>query len=346
MASNQSCIATDDNLANGLTEVQTITIILLFSIVFLIIVGLVIGVSLQCTCCCVCCKSPKWRQITALLSTGVIVKLALIPGVEDEIARDGGSGGGTNRERSPHTNETDVESNTVRDTGSGGVEKVYLKVSSNRSGEKFEWYKFNKMFSILLFPGAVALVLAYTSVFITSLLELSEDCQDANSVNSPKNCYTDINNCPPLDCDLWKKLGQNSTLMLVCVSYTPNLFSPLERFVSLLAVQVALLSFYSCCCNRGCRVGTCCRYCCMSLCNLFFLVVLGAIITLVWTGIIPGLERNKAFVNMVVPFIHLLFVSLVESYILLVFVLILCTDKPKKMSPNGSIVSTGPTRQT
>ena len=320
MESNQSCIATDDNLANNLTIVQEITIGLLSLIVGLIILGVFIGVLLQCPCC-------KSSQTTALLSTGVIVKLALIPGVEDEIVRDVGSGGGTNR----------------------GVEKVYLKVSANCPGEKekFEWYKFNRMFSILLFPGAMVLVLAYASVFITSLLELSEDCQDANSVNSPKNCYTDISRCPPLNCDLWKELGQNSTT-LVCISYTPDLFNPLERFVSLLAVQVALLSFYSCCCNRGCSsrgcsirrcsINTCGRYCCMCVFNLVFLGVLGTIITLVWTESIPGLERNEAFVNMVIPFVHLLFVSLVESYILLVFVLILCYDKPKKMSPNGSIV--------
>ena len=247
------------------------------------------------------CKHNGVKRFLSVMFTGVITKLALIPGVEDDIA----------------TKE--------------GRTKVYFKVSAN-SPHQYEWYPFSTKYIILFLPAAMLLILAYISVFITSRWELSDDCKDTNIVNSTVTCFVEFGGCPPVDCALWRELRRNESL--ICIAFAPDLFNPLEKFVSLLAVQVTLLQLFSCIVNRGCPSGTTTRYCTMLVCNLVFAIPVVTLAVVFWTINMPRVERNKTFIGLVIPFLHLLIIMLAESLVLFFFALILC-DARKEGDPNA-----------
>ena len=225
-------------------------------------------------------RSKSAYKTMALMSIRVLTKLALIPDLEDECKGD----------------------------------FVYFKTSGNGGEERR--YKFKIGFAAVFLPLGVSLVLAYASVFVTSQWESTTECEETNTFNLPKTCYRDFQGCPPVNCTLWNELGRTDNLL--CYSLSFDIFTPLANFVGLIGSQVVLIEFFFWFANEGCPMEPFCRYFIVICGNTAVLAIL--VILVIIFGTIPGTDPVQVFVSFVIPFVHLILVTVLETVFLAAFV--------------------------
>ena len=234
-------------------------------------------------------RSKSAYKTMALMSIRVLTKLALIPDLEDECKGD----------------------------------FVFFK-TSGKGGEERR-YKFKIGFAAVFIPLGVSLVLAYASVFVTSQWESTTECEETNTFNLPKTCYRDFQGCPPVNCTLWNKLGRTDNLL--CYSLSFDIFTPLANFVGLIGSQVVLIEFFFWFANEGCPMEPFCRYFFVICGNIVVLAIL--IILVIIFGTIPGTDPVQVFVSFVIPFVHLILVTLLETVFLAAFVTTMWMTRPE-----------------
>ena len=325
-----------------------------------VVFGFVFGLLGLCKCS---------YKVVALMATGVVIKLALIPDVEDDLVEEK-QPEGTNAEGNSDTqsnndpqttahNETqdhssqngtvdETETRTQHNTSSvrqslidnvnlfkhKDVDKVVFTTGRDSSGEP---YLVRPFAPVLLIPLAAFLIAAYASVIITAQWTITTKCPIAGTDNDSSICYSGLHN-PPVDCAAWKNVGMQAELICVANSTAFDPFNPLERFVSLLAVQVAVLQFFACIINKGCCNIKCrevCRIKCRDppirysvICglDLVFVLLVSLTTALLWRAQTES-DSKDTFEKLIIPFIHLIAVSLAECLILFVFTCLLCCEE-------------------
>jgi hypothetical protein len=319
---------------------------LLIALLVCVVLGCVLGLFGLCKCS---------YKVVALMATGVVIKLALIPDVEDDLVQEK-QPEGTNAERSSDTQsnhepgataeigtqnqnsqngtldetETHAEHNmsSVRQSViENVVDKVVFKTGSDSLGEPYHVRPFAP---VLLIPLAALLIAAYASVIITAQWTITTKCPIVGTDNDSSICFYGLHN-PPVDCVVWKNVGMQAELICVANSTAFDPFNPLERFVSLLAVQVAVLQFFACIINKGCCIKGCrdppTRYSAICALDLLFILLVSGATAYVWT---TQTDREDTFEKLTIPFTHLIAVSLAECLILSAFASLLCCEKYHK----------------
>ena len=272
--------------------------------------------------------SKKCYRIIALMSTGVVSKLALIPDVEDDVSDS----------ESEEDAEDSGETNTRR--------KIcqWIKKALNRQqhrtisfktcdGTKDVKYWVFPWVPMLLLPAALVLILAYVTVFITTQWTLTTECSDDQSGNATALYFNGLAFCPPVNCSAWDNSGE---LIRVPSSSAFDPFNPLERFVSLLAVQVAVLQFLACVVNKGCcgkLKHPPCRYTLICIGDVVFVVIVITATIVIGTR---QIDRADTFEKLTIPFVHLIFVSFAECMVLSIFVLVICCNPKQKETRSQS----------
>ena len=164
---------------------------------------------------------------------------------------------------------------------------------------------------------AMLLLMSYGSVFITSEWTITKSCNETNAFGAMVTCYRGFDPCPPLNCTAWNELGIEENLF--CMSISFNLLTPLERFVSLLAVQAALMQLFGCIVNKGCCLPfryPPCRYTTICILDFAFIILVSCVT--VYVGAMAS-DPEEAFKTFILPFVHLIFVSVAEFLVLFVF---------------------------
>ena len=363
-----------------------------------VIVPLLAVLALSVVAGCVCGTFSCWRcsyKVVAVMSTGVVIKLALIPDVKDEIfdrsrvqneeevqgrgleVQEGSGeiqeGSGEVQEGSGEVQEGSGEvqegigevqegSGEVQEgigevqEGSGEVQRCDEETQVGHDGvaqeemntlvnrlyntrrrirkyflgqqERTVFFKTDyghKKISFWVLPFAppcllalaMLLVMSYGSVFITSEWTIARNCSERNAFGAMVTCYRGFDPCPPLNCTAWNELGIDENLF--CMSISFNLFTPLERFVSLLAVQAALMQLFGCIVNKGCCLPfryPPCRYTTICILDFAFIILVSCVT--VYIGATTS-DPEEAFQNLILPFVHLIFVSVAEFLVLFVF---------------------------
>ena len=315
---------------------------LLIALLVCVVLGCVLGLFGLCKCS---------YKVVALMATGVVIKLALIPDVEDDLME------GNSDKQSNHESEATAQIRTQWDQNSqnGTVDetethskrnhimssvKQSLKVKlfkhkdrvvfTTGGGSSGEPYHVRPFAPVLLIPLAALLIAAYASVIITAQWTITTRCPIAGTDNDSSICYYGHHN-PPVDCVAWKNAGMQAELICVANSTAFDPFNPLERFVSLLAVQVAVLQFFACIINKGCCIKGCrdppTRYSAICALDLLFILLVSGATAYVWT---TQTDREDTFEKLTIPFTHLIAVSLAECLILSAFASLLCCEKCHK----------------
>ena len=294
MEKNQTCSDDIYLSENDQSFIQAVFLPLLISLAGLIVVAAMCGLL------------AWWKKIyraVAIMSLEVIAKLALIPDVKYEFEKRSPEMFKENLQ-DPSSSRKNEETGKTPNNEKFFEKSVFFTVSSNCSREK---YWMHPCFATYMFANGMLLTLAYASVFVTSQWELTKDCKEANVVNAPKTCYYILEECPPVNCSLWRKSGLTGDLL--CISVAPDPFTPLVRFISLLSVQVVVLKFFVIIVNRACPVKPITRFCCICLFNVGFVVLLSLVTVVVGTGDIWISDRETIFANLVIPFAHLIFIA-------------------------------------
>ena len=329
-----------------------------------IVLGCVLGLFGLCKCS---------YKVVALMATGVVIKLALIPDVEDDLVEEkqlegtnaeGNSdiesnheSGATAQNGTPDQNsqngtvdktETHSKCNDIMSSVEQSLKDQLFKhkdrvVFTTGSGSSGEPYLVRPFAPVLLIPLAALLIAAYASVIITAQWTITTRCPIVGMDNDSSICYSGFHN-PPVDCVAWKNAGMQAELICVANSTAFDPFNPLERFVSLLAVQVAVLQFFTCIINKGCCIKPCrdppTRYSAICALDLVFILLVSGAMAYVWT---TQTDREDTFEKLTIPFTHLIAVSLAECLILSAFASLLCCeqrhkyrkDKCRKVSNTG-----------
>ena len=336
---------------------------LITSVIVPILTAVAVLVVVACGCGAFGCF--KWSyKMTALVSLGVVTKLALIPDITDKVCMNDeqlrkfqeeiSQGEGRNWQdqfnkrrdmrgvirgnvrnrhsksdtgnRNPTHADTQEGTLEVNPQGERRIERIrrYFRQQQEQT-VFFETYSGKERLYFWVLPFAppfflalgMVLILSYVSVFITDQWEVSKVCTDRNAVGIVRTCYRGFNACPPVNCTTWNNLGMDENLF--CFTEVFDLFNPLERFVSLLTVQVTVLQFFACVVNRGCCMPfkyPPCRYTCICVLDFGFIMVVSAV--MVYLGVTQS-DKEETFANLIVPFLHLVFVSVTEWLVLFVF---------------------------
>ena len=262
--------------------------------------------------------SKKCYRIIALMSTGVVSKLALIPDVEDDVSDS-------------EDEEDNSENQTRREKCSQWIKKALTRQKHRTisfktcDGAEDAFYGVFPWAPMLLLPAAIVLILAYATVFITTQWTLTTNCSDDQSGNTTAMYYKGLSFCPPVNCSAWN-VNKSGELIEVPSSNAFDPFNPLERFVSLLAVQVAVLQFFACIVNKGCCwefKHPPCRYTLICIFDIVFVLIVIAATIVIGTR---QVDRADTFEKLTIPFVHLIFVSFAECMILSIFVLVICCN--------------------
>ena len=240
-------------------------------------------------------------KVIALMSTGVVTKLALIPDVDDDVEKEEKKKGCLQKKKS-----------IVFKTPNGPVDKAYGV------------FPVAPMCFLSLAP---LLILAYASVLITAQWKFTTKCIDVLPGEGSLTHYNGLHRCPPVNCTAWNDSKMNEVLIRISNSTAFDPFNPLERFVSLLAVQVAVLQFFACIINKGCHSRLSyppCRYTIICVFDFLFVLVVSGVTAYIGT---TQIDRHTTFQSLTIPFIHLIFVSIAECLVLFVFVCLLWCNK-------------------
>ena len=275
-----------------------------------------------------------WNEIypsVAVMAMGVMTKLALIPeigDIVDSVAFD--------------TTQGEEEKDYKVDKKYGKMQQflnntrkscwdrirfrkvVFFTAESNSSKER---YWMHPCFATYQFAVAMLQILTYGSVYVTSQWEFTTQCRERNIANAPKTCYYKFEECPPVNCTLWEESGIEGKLL--CISAAPDPYTPLERFVSLLAVQAAVLKVFATILNRGCPIRPITRYCGLCLCNAGFVAVLIVVTSVVGTVEITRADRETTFAELTIPFFHMMAVAASETSALFIVVFMMWIVGPE-----------------
>jgi hypothetical protein len=306
---------------------------LLIALLVCVVLGCVLGLFGLCKCS---------YKVVALMATGVVIKLALIPDVEDDLVEEkqpeGTNAEGNSDMQSNHesgetaqngTPDQNFQNGTVDETDQLCKHKDRVAFTTG-SGSPGEPYIVHRCAPVFLLPLAALLIAAYASVIITAQWTITTKCPIVGTDNDSSICYSGLCN-PPVDCAVWKNVGMQAELICVANSTAFDPFNPLERFVSLLAVQVAVLQFFACIINKGCCIKGCrdppTRYSAICALDLLFILLVSGATAYVWT---TQTDREDTFEKLTIPFTHLIAVSLAECLILSAFASLLCCEKYHK----------------
>ena len=298
-----------------------------------VVLGCVLGLFGLCKCS---------YKVVALMATGVVIKLALIPDVEDDLVEkkqpEGTNDEGNSDMQSNHesgetaqngTPDQNFQNGTVDETDQLCKHKDRVAFTTG-SGSPGEPYIVHRCAPVFLLPLAALLIAAYASVIITAQWTITTRCPIVGTDNDSSICYSGLCN-PPVDCAAWKNAGMQDELICVANSTAFDPFNPLERFVSLLAVQVAVLQFFACIINKGCCIKGCrdppTRYSAICALDLLFILLVSFATGYVWR---TQTDREDTFEKLTIPFTHLIAVSLAECLILFVFTCLLCCEECRK----------------
>ena len=240
-------------------------------------------------------------KVVALMSTGVVTKLALVPDVEDDVEKE---------EKKKRVLQK--QKSIVFKTPNGPVEKAYGVFPAA---------------PMCFLSIAPVLILAYASVLITAQWEFTTKCIDAIPGEASPSHYNGLHHCPPVNCTAWNDSRMNEVLIRISNSTSFDPFNPLERFVSLIAVQAAVLQFFACIINKGCHSSLSyppCRYTIICVLDFLFVLVVSGVTAYIGT---TQIDRHTTFQSLTIPFIHLIFVSIAECLVLFVFVCLLWCNK-------------------
>ena len=188
-----------------------------------------------------------------------------------------------------------------------------------------ELFPVRHTFPVMAFPMAIVLITCYVSIFVTAQWHQTDTCGDTDSVTEEQKVCFYIPECSnTINCTAWKLAGR--TEKIICRSLSLDIFEPLIKFVSLLAVQVTIMTCGILLFNRGCPcVGdnTWKRYLGVCLFDLAFVGLLFGIgIYLLVDGINRG-DVGEVFIRYIIPIGHMVFVSIAETLFLFVFTVML-----------------------
>ena len=247
-----------------------------------------------------------WNRIhtnVAVMALGVMTKLAQIPEIGDKVDSVAFENIQEEEETDYKVDKKYGKSQQFLDNTSKSSwdricprEVVFFTAESNSSKER---YWMHPCFATYQFAVAMLLILTYGSVYVTSQWEFTTQCRERNIANAPKTCYYKFEECPPVNCTLWEESGIEGKFL--CITAAPDPYTPLERFVSLLAVQVAILKVFATILNRGCPIRPITRYCGLCLCNAGFVAVLIVVTSVVGTVEITRADRETILPNSPFP---------------------------------------------
>ena len=201
------------------------------------------------------------------------------------------------------------------------------------SGHKMLHFWVNPFTLPFLLGSGMLLVMSYGAVFITSHWKITKNCNNScNEFGIRMSCYR-LNLCPPVNCTTWNNrsawINNNVTLKnnttwnncanwmenqsgenLFCLSLSPDLITTLVNFVSIYAVQVALMQLFACIVNKGCCLPfryPPCRYTTICIMNSVLGISVLALTVAAWVTVFQG---GTIFQTLAIPLFHLLFVLL------------------------------------
>ena len=173
--------------------------------------------------------------------------------------------------------------------------------------------------------SGMLLVMSYGAVFITSHWKITRNCNNSNEFGIRMSCYR-LNLCPPVNCATWNNrsawinnatwnnsanwMENQSSENLFCLSLSPDVVNTLVNFVSIYAVQVALMQLFACIVNKGCCLPfryPPCRYTTICIMNFVFFILVLALTVAAWATVLQG---GTIFQTLAIPLFHLLFVLL------------------------------------
>ena len=275
-----------------------------------------------------------WKGIypnVAVMAIGVMTKLAQIPEIGDKVDSLAFENIQEEEETNYKVEKKYVKMQQFPDNTRKSCwdrkslrEKVFFTAESNSTKER---YLMHPCFATYQFAVAMLLILTYGSVYVTSQWEFTTQCRERNIANAPKTCYYKFEECPPVNCTLWEESGIEGKLL--CISAAPDPYTPLERFVSLLAVQVAILKVFATILNRGCPIRPITRYCGLCLFNAGFVAVLIIVTSVVGTVEITRADRETTFAELTIPFFHMMAVAASETSALFIVVVMMWIVGPE-----------------
>ena len=216
------------------------------------------------------------RLSMTVMSSGVVRKLALLPEVKDSLL---------SQNKKPST-----------------IANFVIQQ---------EEFKIHRYFVPLFLATSGVLFFAYVSVFVTSQWELTDECTDKNLLNVTRVCHLFLSVCPPVNCTRWNELGRRDTL--ICFSFNPDFFNPLEKFVSLLAVQATVLQGAAVVVNRGWGCKAKGRFCAIYIFYTAFLVALVSASIAVY---LAAGDFETRYAEVSIPLAQFMFVSVAEAAVL------------------------------
>lgn len=216
------------------------------------------------------------RLSMTVMSSGVVRKLALLPEVKDSLL---------SQNKKPST-----------------IANFVIQQ---------EEFIIHRYFVPLFLATSGVLFFAYVSVFVTSQWELTDECTDKNLLNVTRVCHLFLSVCPPVNCTRWNELGRRDTL--ICFSFNPDFFNPLEKFVSLLAVQATVLQGAAVVVNRGWGCKAKGRFCAIYIFYTAFLVALVSASIAVY---LAAGDFETRYAEVSIPLAQFMFVSVAEAAVL------------------------------
>ena len=312
----------------------------------------------------VSCKVKRVYKLWATTAAEIVVKIGLIPEVEVKLKEEEYSSGTPTTGGNDVTSEafwrrnvelTDLTGNIEEDVAGETDTNTQEGVNMGNSGEtaqlfqrrgqggggslrkkwpykesvcfsiKGELFPVRHTFPVMAFPMAVVLITCYVSIFVTAEWHQTDTCGDTDSVTEQQKVCFYIPECSnTINCTAWRQAGR--TERIICRSLSLDIFEPLIKFVSLLAVQVTVMTCGILLFNRGCPCAgdsTWKRYLGVCLFDLAFVVLLFVVgIYLLVDGINRG-DVGEVFIRYIIPIGHMAFVSIAETLFLFVFTVML-----------------------
>ena len=262
-----------------------------------------------------CKKTRALYKYWTIISAEIIVKLALIPGVNVKVK-----------------NKRDVEVPNQEEPRSGD-EYVCLEVQS-------QLFLVHYKLATATFGLGCLFAFAYVGVFLTEQWKLTSNCNQLDSfVMGEKICFNYP--CPnSINCDVWNEAGKRETLL--CWSPSINLLGVLSKFIGLVGFQVAIMHFLGLFIHKGCpcdcsgeKVWK--QYLMITAIYLVFVLILLVILVVL---IVVGLNSDalpNILVNFILPFAHVFMVAVAEVLALGVLLYVLCCGPlVKTVTPRDS----------
>ena len=246
----------------------------------------------------VICKKTLYKYWT-ITSAKIIVKVALIPGVNVKVVKKG----------------------SVEIPGQG----------EPRSGDEYVCFNVqDQLFLVQYWLAPVTFALgglfafAYIGVFLTEQWKLTSNCNSLDPlVMGESICFNYP--CPnSIDCNAWNEAGKRETLL--CWSLSINVFGALIKFMGLVGSQVAIMHFLGLFTHRGCLCGGKKVWKQYLMIMAIYLTFVGILLVILVVLIVVGLNSDNLggiLVNFILPFAHLFMVAVVEVLTLVAFVYML-----------------------